>query len=649
MQNLTLPANFNPSTLMLSKTTEFGLFHETRQATRLAAQLIANGTAHDCALAADILKAVLACQERDERDPHYGNFYWMREDSVVEDLNAVAFNLESLIPMMLQHGERLSPDLRQPVLTAIRLGLDEVARLDVLVAYTNITVLDILNSCLGGELLGDAPIAQRGYTKLARWMAYTNQQGHPLEYNSPTYTAVTLRALKRLADLTQHAETRQRAQAMTARLALSVALHLHRGTGRWAGPHGRAYQPSVVCETPPERELLQSWLADGIVPAWVAELVDTAPAAFQVTETAERDRKVALTTYHTPAWVLGTATSSVNPQANVCMAHYRRPQADRPGVLYTRYITDDKWFGDAYHATDRTKTRNLPDEGDFFSVQAGNRMIGVYGPQNFRHGRSAKAVLIWTQRPQIDEIWVGATKVTALPHVVEPGQVVVIGSGDIYMAVRPLTVTPLGKDTPVQLVERAGDLVLECYNYRGPEKRFWEMGWPGAFYQGKPIVAFYLELSERTAEEDGQAFGARVASGLFTEHADPPFTYAAAGERNYAASYARDGEEIGLLVDRMNWQLKRRWTATGDLGWPPLAAPLAQQTTADQVAVGEAALTSTHGPLWVAALPASPQYLLGYLGLQPATLTLTTPQGTTTIEVPDAITLLWRDGQFHQI
>ena len=150
MQPLTLPANFNPDTCMLSKTTEYGLFHETRQAARLAAQLIANGTPTDLALAEKVLAALLACQEIDPRDPHCGNFYWMREDTVVEDLNAVEFNLEALIPMMIQHGDRLPLPLRQRVLDSIRLGLAAIARLDVLVAYTNITALDMLNTCLGG-------------------------------------------------------------------------------------------------------------------------------------------------------------------------------------------------------------------------------------------------------------------------------------------------------------------------------------------------------------------------------------------------------------------------------------------------------------------------------------------------------------------
>lgn len=569
-QSLSLPPDFNPDTYLFKKTTEFGDFHESRRGARFAEALVANGTPDDLTLAQQVLDAVLACQETDPRDPHYGNFYWMAEDRHVEDLNAVEFNLESLIPMMIQHGDRLPVTYQERVREAIRLGLAEIARLDVLVAYTNITMLDILNSTLGGELLADPVIAQRGYDKLVAWMAYTNEHGHPLEYNSPTYSAVTIRALKQLIALVQDETTKQNAQAMSARLALSIALHIHTPTGRWAGPHGRAYQPSVVCETPPELEMVRQWVADGTVPDWIGDVLDDRPETFQVVETAERDRKLAITTYHTPHFALGTATSSFNAQANVCMAHYTRPNADRPGVLYTRYITNDKWFGDAYHATDRTKTRNLPDEGDFLSVQQGERAICIYGSQNFRHGHSAKAVLIWTQIAEIDEIWVGDEPVTQLPHVVTLGETIVVGSGDAYVAVQPLAITALGKETPIQLVERNGDLVLELYNYQGPEKRFWELNWPGAFYQGEPIVAFYLEMASRSAHANGADFGNTIHNGTFVEQLDEPYTYPAKGERHYTVSYRRDNRELGIDMDLMQWRLNRRWTETADLGWPKL-------------------------------------------------------------------------------
>ena len=46
------------------------------------------------------------------------------------------------------------------------------------------------------------------------------------------------------------------------------------------------------------------------------------------------------------------------------------------------------------------------------------------------------------------------------------------------------------------------------------------------------------------------------------------YTYPAAGERLYTVSYEREGRELGLEIDLMGWQVKRRWTEDGALGWP---------------------------------------------------------------------------------
>ena len=103
--------------------------------------------------------------------------------------------------------------------------------------------------------------------------------------------------------------------------------------------------------------------------------------------------------------------------------------------------------------------------------------------------RSAKAAWIWT-RQQDEEIWAGERRVEELPAEIQPGEVVVVGSGGAYAAVRVLTRTDIGRAAPLRLREIQGDLVLEIYNYLGQEKSFWEMGWPGAFLPGQAAVRF---------------------------------------------------------------------------------------------------------------------------------------------------------------
>jgi len=527
--------------------------------------------------------------------------------------------------------------MRERVLESIRLGLDEIRRLNVVLGYTNIAVLDIKNSCLGGELLNDRAIAERGYKKLRDWMEFTSSHGTTLEFNSPTYTRVTLGALNDLIEMVRDEETRVVARTMRTRLALSVALRIHRGTGRWAGPHSRAYHPTVVCAGSPEVLWVRSWIANGRVPGWIGRALDGPQLPMQVTETASKDWKTELTTYHSPSFALGVSTRPLSQQSDVFMVHYTRPGASRPGVVYSRYLIDEKWFGDSYHPTDRTRSRNLNDEGRFLGVQWGPRAIGMYAPRSKRRNfESAKATLIWTQRELVDEIWVGDRRIERLPADVPRGTVVVVGSGDALVAVLPLTITDLGRDAPLRLVEIQGDLVLEMYNYKGPRNT-------ASSSISQPQCGFYAQVAERAHHADGKAFGELVARGVVKDHAETPLAYLAGGEQLWAVEYARDGKVLGIEIDLVKWELKRRWTQDGELGWPMLESPVARQTGNGRVVVRDAVLECGESPAWLFADPETSLWAAGYHG-EPAPLALTVPGGKVEIESMGAGTVVWENG-----
>jgi hypothetical protein len=166
-------------------------------------------------------------------------------------------------------------------------------------------------------------------------------------------------------------------------------------------------------------------------------------------------------------------------------------------VLYSRYLINDKWMGTVFHPTDRRVTRDLMEEGKFYGVQQGPRAIALYTPTALQYTTSAKATLICRDRKAVDEILVNGKRIDELPAPVLPGDTVVICSGDVMIAVRPLTCTDLGHQSPIQLVQIGDDLVLEMYNYKGAKKVFWELQWPGGFFKGVPQSGFYIEMAER--------------------------------------------------------------------------------------------------------------------------------------------------------
>ncbi|MDA0710402.1 MAG: hypothetical protein O3B73_09385, partial [bacterium] len=216
-----LPDAFNPETHMIARPEGDRVFHAPRAAFELAYALLENGHPDSVRQAEKTLLAALAGQETRNGDPHLGNFLWEAEDEAVEDLNAVQFCLFQLVPTMIRFGGMLSAELQGKCETAIRLGLEEIARIDVHPRYTNIVIKDITNTALGGQFLRDEVFAQRGFDKFHRWMAYTDRSGCPYEFNSPGYAGVALRVLSRLIALTENDTLRVRAEIMRARIGLS--------------------------------------------------------------------------------------------------------------------------------------------------------------------------------------------------------------------------------------------------------------------------------------------------------------------------------------------------------------------------------------------------------------------------------------------
>ena len=642
---LTLPDPYNPETHLLKNITENGIFHESRKGAAFAASLVANGTKQDLALAEQVLDVVLSCQEHNPDDPHAGNFYWMFEDDTVQDLNAVEFCLEHLIPMMLQHSDRLAATTQDKTLDAIRFGLKEIARLDVLVAYTNICLLDIVNTCLGGELLQDEQIKARGRQKLKDWMTFTDSNGTAFEHNSPTYTNVCIKALHRLASYSKHEETQIRARTSSAQLGLSAALHIHKDTGRWAGPHSRAYHPSILCETPAELELLKTWLSNAAIPDWLEDILEASPTHFEITETASSDSQIGLTTYQAPDYALGVSSKEYSGQSNVLMLHYSCQTADKPGVLYTRYLMNEKWLGDFYHATDRTKSRNIIDEGQFFGVQQGNKAIGLYTIASPAVMHSAKLCLILLGAHKVDEVWLGDTRISEKTFETLDDELVILKSGEVFIAIKPLTRTSLGKTAPMKLVEREGDLVLELYNYQGTAKSFWELNWPGFFYKGKPQCGFYVEVASKKDYADANAFARAILAGKLKDSTQDAFNFSGQEERLWTVSYERDDITLGIEIDVMQWQLKRRWNKIGELGWPMLESPMAKQTTSGLVECNGAKLECNPVSAWLYANPETDTYAAGYHGTEAGPIKLSMPRAEIQIASMGLGTLVYQNGQ----
>jgi hypothetical protein len=633
---LSLPSDFDPDLNMRFKIRGGKHIHEVKDAANHARKLVENGAPEDIDLAVKVLEAVFKCQELDEEDPRRGNYWWVYENARVTDPNAADFVLSALVPLMIEHEDRLPEKSRQATRESIRLAVESVARRNVTQLYTNIAVKAFVNTILAGQLLEDEAFSAQGQEKFLSWMKLTDTNGIPAEYSSPTYYRVTIRALGDLARLAEDEDTRIRTRTALARLGLTQALHIHPKTDRFSGPHSRSYHGTTLLKAKPEKTPIEEWILDGTFPEWLKDAMTGQPDVMEIRETALREMNGTISTLHTPSYAFGLATREYGSQSNVLLTHYLRPTHDTPGVIYTRFLTDDKWFGSPFGA-------QLRDGGRFTGVKNAGSAIGVYtlsqgfGRRKPRPISSAKATIIWADRSGIEEILVAGEPVDALPVVVPDGETIVVTSGSVMSAVRPLSGTRLGTDTSIRLEERAGDLVLDIDAYRGEEIEYDALHEAS---EGRLYSAFYFEVAERSEFASAHVFSKAVSGGdarWNTAKGDSATTL--------SLSYARKDRALGLDLDLTNWELKRRWTEKGDLGFPMLESSIARQNVDGRVEVSDAVLTCGKEAGWLFAPPGTGKYIVGYHGLGPAPLTLTVPDGKVEIESMGTGTVVWDNGR----
>jgi hypothetical protein len=247
---------------------------------------------------------------------------------------------------------------------------------------------------------------------------------------------------------------------------------------------------------------------------------------------------------------------------------------------------------------------------------------------------SAKAIVAWPRWSEKHEIWVNDGRLQALAAMVQPGSTVVVASGDAMLAIRPVSLTEMGRNAPICIAEMEDrTLVLEMYNYLGPRKTFWELAFRGTFYKGAPRSGFYAEAPERAAYADPAAFARVVSRGKLTDEAEPPFTYDGQRARMWKVEYAREGRTLGLETDLMNWPKPVRWwTEQGDLGQPMLESPIARESRTGRVQVGDVTLICGKQAAWLFVPPKKRLMVAAYHGPEAAPLTLKGPEGSVEIE-----------------
>lgn len=126
----------------------------------------------------------------------------------------------------------------------------------------NMPAKALLGLILGGEMLGNSAAVEHGLWSLRQMAAQLSRRGVNSEFNSPTYTPLTLHAFAELAEHAENEEARELAAAIETRLWWDLAARFHPETGMLAGPHSRAYTVDVLGQVTGMSSLLWFVLGD---------------------------------------------------------------------------------------------------------------------------------------------------------------------------------------------------------------------------------------------------------------------------------------------------------------------------------------------------------------------------------------------------
>jgi hypothetical protein len=513
--------------------------------------------------------------------------------------------------MLRQHGDRLNSQCRERVENSIRRALGAIAHIDVSLEYTNIVLKDITNTLLGGELLQEPVFTERGRAKLDRWVKFTMASGGVFELNSPVYAPLCLKALSYLADNIRDGELAVLARSLATRIGLSYALHIHPSTGCLAGPYSRSYAVLLYAGRGFEENYLARLVETGRVPGWIGDIPTTVELPHELVEGFHAPSRRMYTTYMSNSYSLGSATTELDSQSiryiagqsNVFLMNFKSPDSEMGGFVFSRYLIDEKWYGDYKPTPCRSYKKYLCEEGRFLGVQKGSACIGAYAPRNLgamEFSTAAKMVIVIAKRALVKGTYIDGEPVTSFPVNFVEGAVICFDFGEALLAIRPFRRTLYCSDAPLRILQRGDDLVLEVYNYLGASKTFWELAQPGSFYQGQPQCAFYAEAAERSEYGNATAFSHQVMSGRLTDEVDAlPNSQTRRHKRMWKLGYARGEQSLGMEVDLMDWNLSSRSANGEELPFYPMRSKVVRQGGEYPLKVEGATLEPGSAQLWI--------------------------------------------------
>ncbi|MDP6543770.1 MAG: hypothetical protein QGH60_07225 [Phycisphaerae bacterium] len=208
-------------------------------------------------------------QDKNPASPTFGNFRWYWRNEKVTDLNAVEFVSHHMIPLWVDHRDRLDAQTRSTLRETLRRSADACLRHKVHPGYTNIAISNAVNLILLGEQFARTDALNEGLKRLDA-ICLTSWRYGICEYDSPTYYGVDLDELVLLDKYARNPRARQAGRAMLELFWTDIAANWYSPGGHLGGTHSRSYNYPCGASDFLDRHLAHAGWARQVYSDWTA-------------------------------------------------------------------------------------------------------------------------------------------------------------------------------------------------------------------------------------------------------------------------------------------------------------------------------------------------------------------------------------------
>jgi hypothetical protein len=223
--------------------------HPTRDSLQYASLLLYQDGTALVERAVAVINRVLSLQVSDRASRYFGLWGWYMEEPPDQmpaaDFNWADFNGATLLNILFEHENKLPTEVAGSCREALQACAVSIRKRNVNLDYTNIAFQGTYVTLATAELLNNPSLLAYAKDRLVRLESTVAVSGSFVEYNSPTYMAVTISNLSRILKYVQDADARQAGARLNALAWKHVAKHWHQPTLQLAGPMSRAYSNNI--------------------------------------------------------------------------------------------------------------------------------------------------------------------------------------------------------------------------------------------------------------------------------------------------------------------------------------------------------------------------------------------------------------------